>query len=65
MKPTSSELLHTIENQLGLLISSIEAMEANIDDPDYCKEVIQEIRNKKVKFATTLDELKKAIGGIQ
>lgn len=56
MKTESSELIHKMNNQLGGLISSLEAMEANIENPDYCKEVVSEIIAQKNDFRKTVDE---------
>ena len=65
MKTASSDLIHKINNQFGLLISSIEAMESNIEDTEYCKEVIQEIKIQKTQFSSTIEDLKQILGGIQ
>ena len=47
MKTQSNSLVHKINNHLGVLLSSVEAMEANLNDHDYLKEVIKEIVRQK------------------
>lgn len=65
MKTVSSSLLHKMENQLGLLLSSIDAMEANLDDAEYLKEVMGEIRNKKEDMNSFMQELREVLGGVK
>lgn len=62
MKTASNNLLHKMENKLGLLLSSIDAMEANLDDAEYLKEVIAEIRNKKDEMNAFMNELREVLG---
>lgn len=62
MKTASNNLLHKMENKLGLLLSSIDAMEANLDDVEYLKEVIAEIRNKKDEMNAFMNELREVLG---
>jgi Tfp pilus assembly protein PilN len=62
MKTASNNLLHKMENKLGLLLSSIDAMEANLDDAEYLKEVIAEIRNKKDEMNDFMNELREVLG---
>jgi len=64
MKPASNrELIHKVNNQLGLLVSSIEAMERNLDNKEFCKEVIAEILRKKDDFKKTVNEIKEKLEG--
>jgi len=64
MKPASNrELIHKINNQLGLIVSSIEAMEYNLDNKEFCKEVITEILRRKDDFKNTVNEIKEKLGG--
>ncbi|MFZ4715521.1 MAG: hypothetical protein ACOYL6_17490 [Bacteriovoracaceae bacterium] len=62
MKNVSNDLVHRINNQFGLLISSIDALHANIDDKEYCKEVISEIKNKSDDFSKMIEDLKLVVG---
>jgi Tfp pilus assembly protein PilN len=65
MKTASNNLLHKMENKLGLLLSSIDAMEANLDDAEYLKEVIAEIRNKKDEMNAFMNELREVLGAVK
>lgn len=58
MKTEFTDLIHKINNQFGLVISSVEAMDKNINDADYCKAVTSEILNKKNDFTKTIMEIK-------
>jgi len=62
MKTASNNLLHKMENNLGLLLSSIDAMEANLEDAEYLKEVMSEIRNKKEEMNAFMNELREVLG---
>lgn len=58
MKTQSSNLVHKINNHLGVLLSSVEAMEANLNDHEFLKEIIAEIVLQKDACKETLDEVK-------
>lgn len=61
MKTTSTSLIHRVNNHLGVLLSSLEAMEANMDNHDYLKEVIAEIALQKDACKETLTEVKERL----
>ncbi len=63
MKTQSSSLVHKINNHLGVLLSSVEAMEANLDDHDFLKEIIAEIVLQKDACKETLNEIKEKLKG--
>jgi predicted component of type VI protein secretion system len=65
MKTQSSNLVHKINNHLGVLISSLDAMEANIDDHDFLKEMINEIIKDKDACQQTLNEIKEKLTGLK
>lgn len=58
MKIQSSDLIHKINNEFKAIIASIEAMDKNINDTDYCKEVISEILKNKDELNKTILEIK-------
>jgi len=61
MKTVSTSLIHKINNHLGVLLSSVEAMEANLHDHDYLKEVIAEICHKKDDYRMIVEEIKEKV----
>ena len=61
MKTVSTSLIHKINNHLGVLLSSVEAMEANLHDHDYLKEVIAEICRKKDDYRMIVEEIKEKV----
>lgn len=63
MKTQSNSLIHKINNHLGVLLSSVEAMEANLDDHDFLKEIIAEIILQKDACNQTLNEIKEKLKG--
>lgn len=58
MKTQSSSLVHKINNHLGVLLSSLEALEGNLDDHEYLKEMLSSIILEKDVCKQTLDEVK-------
>ena len=58
MKTQSNSLVHKINNHLGVLLSSVEAMEANLNDHDFLREIIAEIVLQKDACKETLNEVK-------
>jgi hypothetical protein len=58
MKTQSNNLVHKINNHLGVLLSSVEAMEANLNDHEFLKEIIAEIVLQKDACKETLNEVK-------
>tara|TARA_R110002049_G_scaffold150260_3_gene313407 strand:- start:747 stop:947 length:201 start_codon:yes stop_codon:yes gene_type:complete len=63
MKTQSTSLVHKINNHLGVLLSSVEAMEANLHDHNYLKEVIAEICQKKTEYREIIEEIKEKVSG--
>jgi hypothetical protein len=61
MKTTSTSLIHRVNNHLGVLLSSVEAMEANVDNHEFLKEIIAEISLQKNICRETLNEVKEKI----
>jgi len=61
MKTTSNSLIHRVNNHLGVLLSSVEAMEANIDNHEFLKEMIAEIVLQKDTCKETLNEVKEIL----
>lgn len=61
MKTQSSELIHKINNQMGLILSSLESVQSNMDDAKFCREVISEILKKKADINKTISEIKDAL----
>ena len=61
MKTTSTSLVHRVNNYLGVLLSSVEAMEANVDNHDFLKEIIAEIALQKNICKETLNEVKEKL----
>jgi len=58
MKIQSTSLVHKINNHLGVLLSSLEALEANLDDHEYLKEMLGSIILDKDVCKQTLEEVK-------
>jgi hypothetical protein len=63
MKAPSNELLHRFNNKIGLLVSSLEAMSMNMDDHEYCKEVLTEIINIKEDYTKVLADVRTVLEG--
>jgi hypothetical protein len=63
MKTQSNSLVHKINNHLGVLLSSVEAMEANLNDHDYLKEVIKEIVRQKDDCKELVEQIKEKLQG--
>jgi len=58
MKNVSSSLIHRFNNQFTTLVTALDAMGGNLDNPDYLKEIFGEILNKKEDFEVTLMEIR-------
>ena len=58
MKTQSSSLAHKVNNHLGVLLSSLEALEGNLDDHEYLKEMLTSIFQGKETCKETLEEVK-------
>lgn len=58
MKNVSSSLVHRFNNQFTTLVTAVEAMEANLDNAEYLKEIFAEIMNKREDFNATLLEIR-------
>lgn len=46
---------------MGLILSSLESVQSNMDDANFCREVISEILKKKADINQTITEIKDAL----
>lgn len=58
MKNESNSLIHRFNNQFTTLITAVDAIGANIDNPEYLKELYAEILNKKNDYHSTMIEVR-------
>lgn len=58
-----SILQHKFLNNVGSIFTSIEALKINIDDPEFCKAMIEEMYLRKEKAYPYLEQVKELLSG--